>query len=152
METYFSVGEISKLTNVPIQTLRYYDKMGLLKPDYINKQNNYRYYSINQFIKIDLLKQCKLIGLSLKEIEELLKSEITADSMIELIDQQRKVLDEKIKEMESVKSYINFLEDRIKETKEVEENKIFIKYNDKRVVKKYNCNFINIMLEYNLQR
>ena len=97
METYFSVGEISKLTNVPIQTLRYYDKMGLLKPDYINKQNNYRYYSINQFIKIDLLKQCKLIGLSLKEIEELLKSEITADSMIELIDQQRKVLDEKIK-------------------------------------------------------
>ena len=115
METYFSVGELSKLTNVPIQTLRYYDKMGLLKPAYINKQNNYRYYSINQFIKIDLLKQCKLIGLSLKEIEELLKSEITADSMIELIDQQRKVLDEKIKELESVKSYINFLEEDMRE-------------------------------------
>ncbi len=59
METYFLIGEISKLTNVPIQTLRYYDKMGLLKPSYINKQNNYRYYSLNQFIKIDLLKQCK---------------------------------------------------------------------------------------------
>ena len=57
METYFSVGEISKLTNVPIQTLRYYDKMGLLKPAYINEQNNYRYYSVNQFIKIDLLKK-----------------------------------------------------------------------------------------------
>ena len=68
METYFSVGEISKLTNVPIQTLRYYDKMGLLKPAYINEQNNYRYYSVNQFIKIDLLKQCKLIGLSRVEI------------------------------------------------------------------------------------
>ena len=51
METYFSVGEISKLTNVPIQTLRYYDKMGLLKPAYINEQNNYRYYSVNQFMK-----------------------------------------------------------------------------------------------------
>ena len=99
METYFSVGEISKLTNVPIQTLRYYDKMGLLKPAYINEQNNYRYYSVNQFIKIDLLKQCKLIGLSLKEIEELLKNEISADSMLKLIDQQRKVLDDKIKEL-----------------------------------------------------
>lgn len=85
METYFSVGELSKLTNVPIQTLRYYDKMGLLKPAYIDKQNNYRYYSINQFIKIDLLKQCKLMGLSLKEIEELLKGEITADSMIKIL-------------------------------------------------------------------
>lgn len=139
METYFSVGEISKLTNVPIQTLRYYDKMGLLKPAYINKQNNYRYYSLNQFIKIDLLKQCKLIGLSLKEIEELLKNEISVDSMLKIIDQQRKVLDEKIKELEVVKSYINFLDDRLRETKEVEENKIFVKYNDKRVVKKYEC-------------
>lgn len=139
METYFSVGEISKLTNVPIQTLRYYDKMGLLKPAYINKQNNYRYYSLNQFIKIDLLKQCKLIGLSLKEIEELLKNEISADSMLKIIDQQRKVLDEKIKELEVVKSYINFLDDRLRETKEVEENKIFVKYNDKRIVKKYEC-------------
>ena len=55
------------------------------------------------------------------------------------MDLNTRVLDEKIKELESVKSYINFLEDRIKETKEVEENKIFIKYNDKRVVKKYNC-------------
>ena len=121
METYFSVGEISKLTNVPIQTLRYYDKMGLLKPAYINEQNNYRYYSINQFIKIDLLKQCKLIGLSLKEIEELLKDEITSDSMIKIIDRQRKVLDEKIKEMESIKAYINFLEGRIKESRKVRE-------------------------------
>ncbi len=139
METYFSVGEISKLTNVPIQTLRYYDKMGLLKPAYINKQNNYRYYSLNQFIKIDLLKQCKLIGLSLKEIEELIKNEISVDSMLKIIDQQRKVLDEKIKELEVVKSYINFLDDKLRETKEVEENKIFVKYNDKRVVKKYEC-------------
>lgn len=136
METYFSVGEISKLTNVPIQTLRYYDKMGLLKPAYINEQNNYRYYSVNQFIKIDLLKQCKLIGLSLKEIEELLKNEISADSMLKLIDQQRKVLDDKIKELEAVKSYINFLGDRLKETKEIEENKI------------NNLRYYKMMLEY----
>lgn len=139
METYFSIGEISKLTNVPIQTLRYYDKMGLLKPSYINKQNNYRYYSVNQFIKIDLLKQCKLIGLSLKEIEELLKDEISVDSMMVLIDKQRKILNAKIAELENVKSYINFLDYRLKETKQIEENKIFVKYNDERIVKKNVC-------------
>ena len=133
METYFLIGEISKLTNVPIQTLRYYDKMGLLKPSYINKQNNYRYYSLNQFIKIDLLKQCKLMGLSLKEIEELLKDEISVDSMIVLMDKQRKILNAKIAELENVKSYINFLDYRLKETKQIEENKIFVKYNDERI-------------------
>ena len=47
METYFSVGEISKLTSIPIKILRHYDKMGLLKSVYINKQNNLRYYSVN---------------------------------------------------------------------------------------------------------
>ena len=35
-----SVGEISKLTSIPIKILRHYDKMGLLKSVYINKQNN----------------------------------------------------------------------------------------------------------------
>lgn len=153
METYFSVGETSKLTNVPIQTLRYYDKMGLLKPAYINEQNNYRYYSINQFIKIDLLKQCKLMGLSLKEIEDLLKNEISAESMLEIINQQRKVLDEKIRELEAVKSYINFLDDRLKETNKVEENEIFIKYNEERVVKKYECILENQKdIELNLRK
>lgn len=153
METYFSVGEISKLTNVPIQTLRYYDKMGLLKPAYINEQNNYRYYSINQFIKIDLLKQCKLMGLSLKEIEELLKGEITADSMIKILEQQRMVLDEKIKELEAVKSYIDFLDFRIKESTVVEKTEIFIKENEERVVKRYNCIMKNVKeVELNLRK
>lgn len=139
METYFTVGEIAKLTNVPIQTLRYYDKMGLLKPAYVNEENNYRYYSVNQFIKIDLLKQCKIIGLSLKEIEALLKEEITADSMIEIIDKQKKILDEKIKEMESVRSFIDFLDERIKESKTNELCNILIKENNEREVRKYIC-------------
>lgn len=150
METYFLIGEISKLTNVPIQTLRYYDKMGLLKPSYINKQNNYRYYSLNQFIKIDLLKQCKLMGLSLKEIEELLKDEISVDSMIVLMDKQRKILNAKIAELENVKSYINFLDYRLKETKQIEENKIFVKYNDERIVKKNNIETLSNFNEFSI--
>lgn len=150
METYFLIGEISKLTNVPIQTLRYYDKMGLLKPSYINKQNSYRYYSLNQFIKIDLLKQCKLMGLSLKEIEELLKDEISVDSMIVLMDKQRKILNAKIAELENVKSYINFLDYRLKETKQIEENKIFVKYNDERIVKKNNIETLSNFNEFSI--
>lgn len=153
METYFSIGEISRLTNVPVQTLRYYDKLGLIKPVHINKDNNYRYYSINQFIKIDLLKQCKLIGLSLKEIEDVLKYEITADSMINIIAQQREVLNKKIEELLSVKSYMEFLDYRIKESREKEKNKIFIKQNDERVVTRYECTMETVQeIELNLRR
>lgn len=157
MKTYFSVGEISKLTNMSIQTLRYYDKRGLLKPSFIDSQNNYRYYSIEQFIKIDLLKQCKLMGLSLKEIEELLSSDISAESMMKIIDNQRKILDQKINALEGIREYINFLDNRLKEATKLEENEIFIKCNDERVVKRYRCiindekdleiNLRNVLLE-----
>lgn len=37
-------GQVSKIFNISKDTLRYYDKMGLLKPE-INKSNGYRYYS-----------------------------------------------------------------------------------------------------------
>ena len=40
MEKYFSIGEISKLSNLSVQTLRHYDKLGLLKPSLV-KNNGY---------------------------------------------------------------------------------------------------------------
>ena len=45
MEGYLTIGEISKLTGVPISTLRYYDSEGIILPLYKDKKNNYRYYS-----------------------------------------------------------------------------------------------------------
>ena len=41
----YKIGELSKLSNLPIKTLRYYDSEGLLSPDYIDAFTGYRYYS-----------------------------------------------------------------------------------------------------------
>lgn len=40
-----SIGEFSKIANVHIKSLRYYDKLGVLKPIYVDPKTNYRYYS-----------------------------------------------------------------------------------------------------------
>lgn len=37
MKKYFSIGEMSKLYNISIETLRHYDRIGILKPEYISK-------------------------------------------------------------------------------------------------------------------
>ena len=58
-----------------------------------------------------------------------LKEGITEDSMMKIIQQQREVLDKKIEEFQAVKSYIEFLDFRIKE---VEKTEIFIKENDEK--------------------
>ena len=59
MESKFSIGEIAKIHNITIETLRHYDRVCLLKPSYINKDTGYRYYSAKDFIILDLIKQCK---------------------------------------------------------------------------------------------
>ncbi|CEO20468.1 MerR family DNA-binding transcriptional regulator [Paraclostridium sordellii] len=50
MKNLFSIGEVSKIKGVIIKALRYYHKMGILIPRYIDNTTGYRYYSINQFI------------------------------------------------------------------------------------------------------
>ena len=44
------IGDFSKMSKVTIKALRYYEKEGLLKPNYIDDSNNYRYYDNNQLI------------------------------------------------------------------------------------------------------
>ncbi len=42
-----SIGEMSELNNVSIQTLRYYDNLDLIKPLFTDPESGYRYYDIN---------------------------------------------------------------------------------------------------------
>lgn len=70
MENYFTIGKISKLSSISLKTLRYYDEIGLLKPKYVNQENNYRYYSIEQLTTIDLIELFKSTGISLNVIKK----------------------------------------------------------------------------------
>ena len=63
-----SIGQMARINHVSIQTLRLYDKMGLLKPAVVDENSGYRYYSILQCAKLDLISSMKQCGLSLKEI------------------------------------------------------------------------------------
>ncbi|MBU3146277.1 MerR family transcriptional regulator [Clostridium sp. CF012] len=138
MWTNFSIGEMSKLQNISVQALRYYDKIGLLKPSYINEKSSYRYYSAKHFVILDLIKQCKAMGLSLDEIKELIENYTSFDSILNIISKQKEMVDSKIKELNIMKNNINFLEERIKNSLEEGINDVFIKYNEERKFIKYN--------------
>lgn len=137
MSTYFTIGEISKFFNISIKTLRYYDEIGLLKPAYINKDNKYRYYSIEQFMKIDLIKHFKITGMSLDVIKNILNSECSIDLVLENIKDQSFKLEEKINKLIKVKTYLDNLESNISQNIEYGLNEVFIKYNKERIFMKY---------------
>lgn len=132
MSTNFSIGEMSKLYNISIRTLRHYDKIGLINPIYTNKENGYRYYSFEQFVHLQLIKHYKSIGLSLDEIKLLLNTDSSIESISTIIKKQQVIVDNKINELTSIKNHLNFLQERLDSTTKYEFNKVFIKHNKKR--------------------
>jgi two-component system chemotaxis response regulator CheY len=70
----YTIGELSKIVKISIDTLRYYDEIDLLKPHHIDTTNRYRYYTTEQVINIITIMEWKQYGFSLDAIKELLHS------------------------------------------------------------------------------
>ena len=68
----FKIGEFSQLTGVTIKALRYYDRVGLLKPAQVDQFTNYRYYTVEQIDQLNRIMALKDLGLSLEEIGRIL--------------------------------------------------------------------------------
>lgn len=72
----YKIGELSKLCNISVKALRYYDEVGLLIPDEIDKFTGYRYYSAGKLDDCYRIIALKELGFSLEEI----KAQLYADS------------------------------------------------------------------------
>lgn len=68
----FKIGEFSKLTQVSIRMLRYYDETGLLKPAQIDPCTNYRLYSTEQIAALNKIIFLRDLGFNVSEIEQAL--------------------------------------------------------------------------------
>lgn len=109
---YFSIKEISKMFGVSEQTLRYYDKIDLLKPGYVDPSNNYRYYFYEQFFNLSLILQLKELGVSLKEIKKYMEySKI--NKLEEILNIESEYISKKIVKLESMQRHIKFILEKI---------------------------------------
>lgn len=67
-----SIGEFSKMCGVSTKTLRYYDEIGLIRPEEINPENGYRYYSVSQLHKMLFIQRLKSYHFTLEETKVIL--------------------------------------------------------------------------------
>lgn len=74
MSQYMSIGKVSKLKNVSIKSLRYYDQIGILKPAFVNTETNYRYYTKEQLYLLDANTVCIKLGIPLKDLNNYVES------------------------------------------------------------------------------
>ncbi|MDA8236188.1 MAG: MerR family transcriptional regulator [Clostridia bacterium] len=77
----FKIGEFSLLNKVTVATLRHYEKIGLLVPEYVDQWTGYRYYSASQLPKINRIIALKKIGFSLAEIAQILSDGTSVQKM-----------------------------------------------------------------------
>lgn len=66
----FSIGQMAKLFGLNIRTLRYYDQIGLLKPEFVNPETNYRYYSSAQFERLNTILYLRALDVPIERIAE----------------------------------------------------------------------------------
>lgn len=90
------IGEMAQFNKVSIPTLRLYDKVGILKPCYTDPETNYRYYSINQKARLDMIQYMKELGLSLGEIKSILDTGDIQEIESMLISKKRQVKEEMV--------------------------------------------------------
>jgi effector-binding domain-containing protein len=105
MKDLFTVGEIAELFDINRKTLRYYDEIDLFKPNYIDKKNNYRYYKINQFEKLNTIIYLKELGMSLSAIKFHLDN-LSTSNVINLFKNQESLIEQKIEELKFIQSKI----------------------------------------------
>ncbi|MCP5099401.1 MAG: MerR family transcriptional regulator [Chloroflexi bacterium] len=77
----FKIGEFSKLSRVPIKTLRYYHEIGLLTPEQIDKFTGYRFYTAVQLIRLNRILALKDLGFSLEQVGCLLDDDLSSEQI-----------------------------------------------------------------------
>lgn len=108
-EKWIPIGKMAEINHVSIATLRLYDEIGLLKPAYIDSESKYRYYTIEQNARLDLIAYMKDLGMSLKEIQNVLNNE-NIDEIEEVLSRKKEQI---YQELRTLKARLNLVDDSI---------------------------------------
>lgn len=134
MKNYFTISEFAKLRDININSLRYYEKLGLLKPAFIDESNGYRYYSSEQVSILNKIILCIQLGIPLKEMVGFLDEDGNLESQ-KLLEQGRIVAQKRIQEMQNNLDYIEYSLKNIEENKDysVQEG-VYLRHFDERKI------------------
>lgn len=133
-ERRYLVGEVSKITGISKDTLRFWDKIGLLKPKYVDPVNSYRYYTYDQFWSMDIIMCCRSLNISIEKIRTILSSS-SNDRVLALLLEQKKEAEQLSRYYQQVTEDIAWYvtqDEQIRQTKAL--NTVSVKHFPKRTV------------------
>lgn len=97
-EKLFQIGDVARMFHLSPGSLRHYEQAGLLKPEYIDTQTGYRYYSVRQFEVLNTIRYLRALDMPIRQIEDFLKNRdigVIEDKLLkqkELIERKQREL------------------------------------------------------------
>lgn len=122
----FQIGEVAKLFHVSISTLRHYETVGLLAPEYVDANSGYRYYSTRQFECLNTIKYLRVLGMSLPEIKDFLNHR-DVEKIHSLLQKQQEEVKQKQKELYRIEKKIDHRLQQLEDALSSDLNTIMIK-------------------------
>ncbi|MFW0808699.1 MerR family transcriptional regulator [Bacillus pumilus] len=104
-------GELAKNTGVSPAAIRYYEEHNIL-PAPRRRSNGYRFYTEDYIVKIQLIKDAKTLGYSLKEIAEImemLSQDIDLDTLRKIVHLKHEEIERKIKSLRLIQDLLSNL-------------------------------------------
>ncbi|WFR55805.1 MerR family transcriptional regulator [Anaerocolumna sp. AGMB13025] len=112
MKDYYKINEISKLYGIGVDSLRYYEKLGILKPK--RDINDYRLYSLKDIYKLNIISDLRKLDFSMKQIKDYLERQ-SIDNTLALLKEEEEYITEQLKGLKLRKQLIKERMNALKE-------------------------------------
>jgi len=114
----FPIGDISKFTGASIKSLRYYERIKILKPAFVDPDSGYRYYSFDQVYDIEMIMLCIELDIPLKDLAKYIDKSRIID--VRTLMAHGKGIARK--KLETLQGWLRFIEDVERQIALVEEH------------------------------
>ena len=106
------IKELSNRTGVSIDTIRFYEKQGLLDETHFERsENRYRHYSEQAFNRLQLIKMGQLVGFTLSEMHDTIRAwetdELSPAKKAIYLCRKLEELEQKMKSLNEMRDFLN---------------------------------------------
>lgn len=103
----YKISDFSRITNLTIKALRYYDEENILTPSYRDEANSYRYYDENDFKKAQLIVMLRGLDFSISEIKDILVNCDYPEDLSYYLEEKKSMIENRISEEKKLIKKIN---------------------------------------------
>ena len=103
MKQYFKIGEISKLYKIGVDSIRYYEEIGLIQPE--RSESGYRHYSIHDIWRLNVIRDLRSIGFTMEQIREYLENHTTSSSL-KLLEEEQEAIQQQMQYLQKLQKNV----------------------------------------------